>query len=143
MTEPMFGTTKLIRDMSPARSVRRSCSNIGAGAVASAGIIALVRSLPTIVGRSVRGFAEMRASRVGQAIAAKLRTDDDLPVSVTVFGSIVLAIILAFLPQIGVNLLGAVLIIVFGFFFTTVSSRICGQVGKLREPDLRHDESRR
>jgi uncharacterized oligopeptide transporter (OPT) family protein len=76
----------------------------------------------------------MRASRMGQAIAAKLRTDDDLPISVTIFGSIGLAIVLAFLPQIGVNLLGAVLIVVFGFFFTTVSSRICGQVGSSANP---------
>src|SRR2546426_8390030 len=134
MTEPMFGTTKLIRDMSAGEIRAAFVFYIGAGAVASAGIIALVRSLPTIVGAFRAGFAEMRASRVGQAIAAKLRTDDDLPVSVTVFGSIVLAIILAFLPQIGVNLLGAVLIILFGFFFTTVSSRICGQVGSSANP---------
>src|SRR5256886_11346613 len=76
----------------------------------------------------------MRESRVGQAIASKVRTDDDLPISVTVFGSIALAIVLAFLPQIGVNLLGAVLIILFGFFFTTVSSRICGQIGSSANP---------
>src|SRR5882762_5422576 len=134
MTEPMFGTTKLIRDMSAGEIRAAFVFYIGAGAVASAGIIALARSLPTIAGAFRAGFAEMRASRVGQAVAAKLRTDDDLPISVTVFGSIVLAIILAFLPQIGVNLLGAVLIILFGFFFTTVSSRICGQVGSSANP---------
>src|SRR6185436_10587777 len=75
-----------------------------------------------------------RSSRMGQAIAAKLRTDDDLPISLTVFGSIALAIVLAFLPQIGVNLLGGILIIIFGFFFTTVSSRICGQIGSSANP---------
>src|SRR5467141_3437046 len=134
MTEPMFGTTKLIRNMSAGEIRAAFVFYIGAGAVASAGIIALARSLPTIVGAFRAGFAEMRASRVGQAVAAKLRTDDDLPISVTVFGSIGLAIVLAFLPQIGVNLLGAVLIILFGFFFTTVSSRICGQVGSSANP---------
>jgi uncharacterized oligopeptide transporter (OPT) family protein len=134
MTEPMFGTTKLIRDMSAGEIRAAFVFYIGAGAVASAGIIALTRSLPTIGSAFRAGFADMRASRMGQAIAAKLRTDDDLPITVTIFGSIGLAIILAFLPQIGVNLLGAVLIIIFGFFFTTVSSRICGQIGSSANP---------
>src|SRR3989440_8389046 len=134
MTEPMFGTTKLIRDMSAGEVRAAFVFYIGAGAVASAGIIALARSLPTIVAAFRAGFADMRASRLGQAVAAKLRTDDDLPISVTVFGSIVLAVAIALLPQIGVNLLGGFLIIIFGFFFTTVSSRICGQVGSSANP---------
>jgi putative OPT family oligopeptide transporter len=134
MTEPMFGTTKLIRDMNAGEIRAAFVFYIGAGAVATAGIIALVRSLPTIVSAFRAGFADMKASRVGQAVAARLRTDDDLPISVTVFGSVGLAVVLAFLPQIGVNLLGAVLIIIFGFFFTTVSSRICGQVGSSANP---------
>src|SRR5947209_5634702 len=134
MTEPMFGTTKLIRDMSAGEIRAAFVFYIGAGAVASAGIIALARSMPTIIAAFRAGFADMRASRVGQAIAAKLRTDDDLPISVTVFGAIALAIVLALLPQIGVNLLGGILIILFGFFFTTVSSRICGQIGSSANP---------
>ena len=134
MTEPMFGTTKLISEMNAGEIRAAFVFYIGAGAVASAGIIALVRSLPTIVSAFRAGFADMRASRMGQAVAAKLRTDDDLPISLTVFGSLALAIIIALLPQIGVNLLGGVLIIVFGFFFTTVSSRICGQVGSSANP---------
>src|SRR5256714_9441942 len=134
MAEPMFGTTKLIRDMSAGEVRAAFVFYIGAGAVASAGIIALARSPPTIVGAFRAGFADMRASRLGKAVAAKLRTDDDLPISLTIFGSVALAIVLAFLPQIGVNLLGAVLIILFDFFFTTVSSRICGQVGSSANP---------
>src|SRR5213083_72118 len=134
MTEPMFGTTKLIRDMNAGEIRAAFVFYIGAGAVASAGIIALARSLPTIVSAFRAGFADMRASRLGQAVAAKLRTDDDLPISLTVFGSIVLAIAIALIPQIGVNLLGGILIIIFGFFFTTVSSRICGQVGSSANP---------
>jgi putative OPT family oligopeptide transporter len=134
MTEPMFGTTKLIRDMSAGEIRAAFVFYIGAGAVASAGIIALVRSLPTIVAAFRAGFADMRASRLGQAVAARLRTDDDLPISLTVFGSIALAIIISLMPQVGVNLLGGILIIIFGFFFTTVSSRICGQVGSSANP---------
>ena len=134
MNEPMFGTTKLIRDMSAGEIRAAFVFYIGAGAVATSGIIALVRSMPTILGAFRAGFADMKRSRVGQAVAAKLRTDDDLPITVTVFGSVALALVLAFLPQIGVNLLGAVLIVLFGFFFTTVSSRVCGQIGSSVNP---------
>ena len=134
MTEPMFGTTKLIRDMSAGEIRAAFVFYIGAGAVATSGIIALVRSLPTILGAFRAGFADMKASPVGQAVTARLRTEDDLPITLTVFGSAALALVLAFLPQIGVNILGGVLIIFFGFFFTTVSSRICGQIGSSANP---------
>ncbi|HMA43586.1 MAG TPA: oligopeptide transporter, OPT family [Gemmatimonadales bacterium] len=134
MTEPMYPATKLIRDMSAGEIRAAFVFYIGAGAVATAGIIALARSLPTIVSAFRAGFEDMKRSRVGQAITQRLRTEDDLPITVTVFGSIGLAVVLAFLPQIGVNLLGAVLIIIFGFFFTTVSSRICGQIGSSANP---------
>ncbi|MGH7613787.1 MAG: OPT family oligopeptide transporter, partial [Gemmatimonadales bacterium] len=134
MTEPMFGTTKLIRDMSAGEIRAAFVFYIGAGAVATSGIIALVRSLPTILGAFRAGFADMKASRVGQAVAARLRTEDDLPITLTVFGSAALALVLAVLPQIGVNILGGALIILFGFFFTTVSSRICGQIGSSANP---------
>src|SRR5258706_2402968 len=87
ITEPMFGTTKLSRDMSAGGIRAAFVFYIGAGAVASAGIIAPARSLPTIVAPFRAGFADMRASRLGQAVAAKLRTDDDLPLRVTVIGS--------------------------------------------------------
>ncbi|HEY6107712.1 MAG TPA: oligopeptide transporter, OPT family [Gemmatimonadales bacterium] len=133
MTEPMFGTTKLIRDMSAGEIRAAFVFYIGAGAVATSGIIALVRTMPTIIGAFRAGFADMKASRVGQAVA-RLRTEDDLPITLTVFGSAALALVLAFLPQIGVNLLGGILIIIFGFFFTTVSSRICGQIGSSANP---------
>ncbi|OLC45165.1 MAG: oligopeptide transporter, OPT family, partial [Gemmatimonadetes bacterium 13_1_40CM_4_69_5] len=134
ISEPMLGATKLIRDMSAGEIRSAFVFYIGAGAVATAGIIALARSLPTIVSAFRAGFADLKASRVGQAVAAKLRTDDDLPITVTIFGSLLLALGLAFLPSIGVNLLGGLLIIVFGFFFTTVSSRICGQIGSSANP---------
>src|SRR5438046_3682093 len=109
MTQPMFTATKTIAEMSAGEVRAAFVFYIGAGAVASAGIIALARSLPTIVGAFRAGFADMRSSRLGQAVAARLRTDEDLPISLTVFGSVVLAIILAFMPQNGVNRLGVVL----------------------------------
>src|SRR6266545_3339241 len=134
MTTPMYPATTLIRDMSAGEIRAAFVFYIGAGAVATAGIIALARALPTIVSSFQAGFADLKASRMGQAMAQRLRTDDDLPITLTVLGSLGLAVVVAFLPQIGVNLLGAVLIIAFGFVFTTVSSRICGQIGSSANP---------
>jgi len=134
LTEPFgFPAVKLIRDMSPGEIRASFIFYIGAGAVASAGIIALARALPTIVTSFAASWKDLRASRLGQAVT-KLRTEDDLPISVTIGGSIVLAIVLTLLPQVGVNLLGAILIVIFGFFFATVSSRVCGQIGSSANP---------
>ncbi len=134
LTEPFgFPPVKLIRDMSPGEIRSSFIFYIGAGAVASAGIIALARSLPTIISSFASSLKDLRDSRLGQALT-KLRTEDDLPISITVGGSVVLAIVLALLPQVHVNLLGAILIVIFGFFFATVSSRICGQIGSSANP---------
>lgn len=134
LAEPFgFPPVKLIRDMSPGEIRASFIFYIGAGAVASAGIIALARSLPTIMTSFASSLKDLRASRMGQALT-KLRTEDDLPISVTLGGSVVLAIVLALLPQVHVNILGAILIVIFGFFFSTVSSRICGQIGSSANP---------
>src|SRR5205823_11260456 len=134
LTEPFgFPAVKLIRDMSPAELRSSFVFYIGAGAVASAGILALARSLPTILSSFASGLKDLRDSRLGQAVA-RVRTEDDLPISLTVGGSVALAIVLTLLPQLGVNLVGAVLIVIFGFFFATVSSRICGQIGSSANP---------
>jgi putative OPT family oligopeptide transporter len=132
LTQPIFAETKLIKDMSPAEVRAAFVFYIGAGAVASAGIIALLRALPTIVSAFRSGFQDLKGS-MGEA-ASRLRTDTDLPIWVTIAGSIGLALLLTVLPQVGVNLLGAVLIIVFGFFFVVVSSRITGEIGVSANP---------
>jgi putative OPT family oligopeptide transporter len=134
LTEPFgFPAVKLIRDMSPGEIRASFVFYIGAGAVASAGIIALARSLPTIVSSFASSLRDLRDSRMGQAVT-RLRTEDDLPISLTVGGSVALAIVLTLLPQVGVNLLGAILIVIFGFFFATVSSRVTGQIGSSANP---------
>jgi putative OPT family oligopeptide transporter len=134
MLAPMYPATALIKDMSAAEIRAAYVFYIGAGAVATGGIIALVRAFPTIVSAFRAGFASLRESRAGRALETTLRTEDDLPVTVTVIGSLVLAFGLVLLPQLKVNLLGAALIVAFGFFFTTVSSRICGQIGSSANP---------
>src|ERR1043166_2302044 len=134
LAEPFgFPAVKLIRDMSPGEIRASFVFYIGAGAVASAGIIALARSLPTIMSFFASSLKDLRESRLGQAVT-RLRTEDDLPISLTVGGSVALAIVLTLLPQVGVNLLGAVLIVIFGFFFATVSSRVTGQIGSSANP---------
>src|SRR5213080_3638740 len=134
LAEPFgFPAVKLIRDMSPSEIRASFVFYIGAGAVASAGIIALARSLPTIMSSFASSLKDLRDSRMGQAVT-RLRTEDDLPISLTVGGSIALAVVLTLLPQVGVNLLGAILIVIFGFFFATVSSRVTGQIGSSANP---------
>jgi putative OPT family oligopeptide transporter len=132
LTQPLFPASILISEMSPGQVRANYIFYIGAGAVASAGILALARSLPTIISAFQSGFQDLKSS-MGEA-TTKLRTDLDLPIWVTVAGALGLALVLAFLPQVGVNLLGALLIVVFGFFFVTVSSRITGEIGSSANP---------
>ncbi len=97
-----------------------------------AGIIALIRALPTIVSAFRPAFricAEASATP-----PPGVRTDIDLPIWVTLVGAAALALLLTVLPQLSVNLLGALLIVVFGFFFVVVSSRITGEIGVSANP---------
>ncbi len=132
LTSNIYPASKLIHDMGPGEVRANFVYFIGAGAVASAGILSLVRALPTIVSAFRSGFQDLRRS-VGTA-ATRVRTDWDLPIWVTVGGAVVLALLLTIMPQVGVNLLGAVLIIIFGFFFVVVSSRITGEIGSSANP---------
>jgi putative OPT family oligopeptide transporter len=132
LTQPIFAESKLISEMSPGEVRANFVFYIGAGAVAAAGIIALIRSLPTIVSAFRSGFQDLRAG-LGST-ASRLRTDIDLPIWVTPVGAVLLALVLTFLPQLAVNLLGAVLIVLFGFFFVVVSSRITGEIGVSANP---------
>ena len=132
LTQPIFAESKLISEMSPGEVRANFVFYIGAGAVAAAGIIALIRSLPTIISAFRSGFQDLRGS-LG-ATASRLRTDIDLPIWITPVGALVLALVLTFLPQLAVNLLGAALIVLFGFFFVVVSSRITGEIGVSANP---------
>ncbi len=108
---------------------------IGAGAVAAGGFITLIKTLPTIV-EAFRGSMKSLQERATMTIS---RTENDLSFRVVIFGSLGLVALLAFLPQIpGETLLNkviiSVLIVVFGFFFVTVSSRIVGLIGSSNNP---------
>jgi uncharacterized oligopeptide transporter (OPT) family protein len=129
LLQPMFPAAKLIKDMSPSDIRNAYVLYIGAGAVATGGIISLLRSLPTIVGAFKRGLAGISAKT--QSVA---RTERDLPMKVVLGGTAALLIGLVAAPMLGINLLSGVLIILFGFFFTTVSSRITGEIGSSSNP---------
>lgn len=103
---------------------------IGAGAVAAGGIISLIKTLPLIV----RTFRDAVKGMKGSSSAGKLRTEQDLSMKLICTGVIIMILVLWALPQIPVTLLGAVIIVVFGFFFATVSSRMVGLVGSSNNP---------
>ena len=103
---------------------------IGAGSVATAGIISLVKSLPTIVKAfidAIKGVKNADKSSVN-------RTSIDLDMRIILAGIAVLALIIWLVPAVPVGLLGAIIIVIFGFFFATVSSRMVGLVGSSNNP---------
>ncbi len=108
---------------------------IGAGAVATGGIISLFRSLPLIVGSIRGGLSDWRAGRaVAADRAATLRTDQDLSPRVVAVGLVILVAGILFARTLHMNLLGAALIVIFGFLFVTVSSRLTGEIGSSSNP---------
>lgn len=126
-------TTRLISEMSPGDIWNRYIRYIGAGAVTFGGIVTLIKTLPTIINAFRDSFSELRASR-GEGRIKQSRTERDLPLGYVLLGSIALVILMTVLPNVPTNLLSAVLIIVFGFFFVTVSSRIVGLIGTSSNP---------
>ncbi|MBF5044043.1 oligopeptide transporter, OPT family [Aggregicoccus sp. 17bor-14] len=136
MTEPFLRHDgALIRDMSPDAIRDAYVLYIGAGAVATGGLISLLRSLPTIVSAFKRGFETLMASRRPAAsMPTLLRTEQDLPITVVLVGSALLVLIIWLAPPLHVNFVSAVLIVLFGFFFVTVSARITGEIGSSSNP---------
>jgi uncharacterized oligopeptide transporter (OPT) family protein len=106
---------------------------IGAGAVAAGGIISLGRSLPLIWRGICAGLSDFGASaRRGQG--SVLRTEQDLSMKFVGLGCLALVAVIFAAPSLQMNLVGAVLIQVFGFLFVTVSSRITGEIGSSSNP---------
>lgn len=104
---------------------------IGAGAVATGGIISLIKSMPLIVKTFKKAMQSMGK---GSAKASSLRTERDLPMPVLIVTMIVIAVAIWLLPAFPVNLLGACIVVIFGFFFATVSSRMVGLIGSSNNP---------
>jgi putative OPT family oligopeptide transporter len=126
----------LISDMSPSAIRLGYVRYIGAGAVAAAGLITLIRTLPTIISAFRESFKSLRDTRAG---VTQSRTERDVPITYVIVGSLALVFIVALLPQMpGETIIGrlltGILVVIFGFFFVTVSSRIVGIIGTSSNP---------
>ncbi|HSU81748.1 MAG TPA: oligopeptide transporter, OPT family, partial [Thermoanaerobaculia bacterium] len=137
-TVPIYPATKLIHDMTPDDVWHQYILYIGAGAVAAGGIISLFRSLPTIWHGLQGGLADFRgrSGANGRPAASVLRTDQDMSLKFVAGGIVALIAVIMIVPQLHLqwNLLGALLIILFGFLFVTVSSRLTGEIGSSSNP---------
>jgi len=139
LTAPIFPGTVPIADMDAFDIWRAYIRPIGAGAVATAGIFTLSRTLPTIV-KALRGtIAQLKSGKSAEP-KADIRTEQELPGTVIFGGSLVLILIVWALlaikinPGVSGNLIASVLVVIFGFLFVTVSARIVGLIGSSANP---------
>lgn len=132
LTQPLFPAKTLISEMGIHDVWRNYVLYIGAGAVAAGGIISLFQSLPTIVHGAKSGLASV-FNKSGSS-EVRDRTNDDLPFSFVVIGTIVMVIALWMAPALHINLFSAIMIMIFGFLFVTVSSRLTGEIGSSSNP---------
>ena len=131
LTVPLAPGTMLIKDMGPDDIRSAYVLYIGAGAVTAGGLISLCRSLPTIWHGLMGG---LKGIGKGQREQAPLRTDQDIPMKWVVIGALAIIAAITLATPLHMNILGALLIIVFGFLFSTVSSRLTGEVGSSSNP---------
>ena len=141
MTTPIYPGTVPISQMLPTDLWRTYVRPMGAGAVACAGLITLLKTMPTIVS-ALRTSMKQLGGEKGER--SNLRTEDDLPLSVTVGASVLLIIMmwgfLTFKPVPGAqtslfaNIVASIFVVIFGFLFVTVSSRITGLIGSSANP---------
>jgi putative OPT family oligopeptide transporter len=142
LTGNLYPGTKLITAMSPSELWATYIRPMGAGAVAAAGLITLFKTLPTIIAALKAGAKDLAAGAKGAM--GQRRTEQDLPLSWALAGAGVLLLVmwgmLTFFPVPGANttivnnFFAAVLVIIFGFLFVTVSSRITGLIGTSSNP---------
>jgi putative OPT family oligopeptide transporter len=140
-TIPLYPeAAKLIPEMNPGEIWTRYIRYIGAGAVATGGIITLIKSIPTMIESFRVGAQQMRARLEDKGINVP-RTAQDLPLSVVGIGVGIIALGMAGIPHVfgmldtfAIRLAAAVLVVIFAFFFVTVSSRIVGLVGVTSNP---------
>jgi putative OPT family oligopeptide transporter len=132
--EVILPATKIIRLMSVEELYRDYVKYMGAGAVTAGGIFSMVRAMPSIISSFKASVKQLAVLRSGKAETV-LRTDRDIPITVVVVGCLLIVGFIWLLPQFQVNLVSAFLIVLFGFFFAVVSSRLTGQIGSSSCPN--------
>src|SRR3989475_290809 len=135
LSVPLAPGAKLIHDMSPNQIRGAYVLYIGAGAVAAGGVVSLARALPMIwrsLRRRLGGYGAGSAGKTGGGAAA--RTDQDIPMKWVLVGCLAIIIAIMLSAPLHMNLLGALLILVFGFLFSTVSSQLTGEIGSSSNP---------
>src|ERR1700690_2791245 len=140
---PIYPSTIPISMMSPDDIWKSYMRPMGAGAVAAAGLITLLRTLPTIISALRAGLKDVRAEQAGGS-AAKSRLERDISLRTVMIGSLVIVVLmwgmLTFEPMKGAdtrwyqNLLAGIFVVVFGFLFVTVAARISGLLGNSSNP---------
>jgi putative OPT family oligopeptide transporter len=140
----LYPSTVPIPQMTPDQLWGSYIRPMGAGAVAAAGLITLMKTMPTIFAALTSGLKDVRAERGGNAVASSSRVERDLPMTTVIVGSLVILAmmwaLLTFKPIPGAqtsalsNLVAAVFVVIFGFLFVTVSSRIVGLIGSSANP---------
>lgn len=131
LTEPFApAATALISEMNSQALWGSYIRYIGAGAVAAAGIISLIKSLPMIASTFMDAMKDLKGGRQ----ASSLRTDQDIPMNIVLLGVLAAVVVIWLVPAVPVTFVGALLIAVFGFLFAAVSSRLVGLVGSSNNP---------
>ena len=126
----IFPGTKPISSMPPGDLWGNYIKYIGAGAVAAGGMISLIKTFPLII----RTFKQAMASMSKKHSGSTLRTEQDLPMPLLLGTIVVIAVLIWLVPTFPVNPVGALIVVIFGFFFASVSSRMVGLIGSSNNP---------
>ncbi|MBP9212233.1 MAG: oligopeptide transporter, OPT family, partial [Bacteroidetes bacterium] len=134
-TQPIYPGTVPISEMDPTAIWKNYIKYMGAGAVATGGVLGLIRAFPSIWHSLTASIKQLTSERTSSGQTGPvLRTERDTPITVVGIGSLLLILFIWLVPAFRVNLLGAALIFVFGFLFSVVSARITGIVGSSSSP---------
>ena len=142
LAEPLYPSTIPVRDMTPGQLWESYIRPMGAGAVAMAGLITLMKTMPTIVNALRSGMKDIRSQQTGATAGGRL--ERDIAMKWVVLGSVAIIVVmwlmLTFNPIAGArtsafeNIVASLFVVLFGFLFVTVSSRICGLIGTSANP---------
>ena len=127
----IFPGTKPISAMTPSVLWTSYIKYIGAGAVAAGGVISLIKTFPLIVRTFKQAMASMSKNHGEHST---LRTEKDLPMSLLLGTILIIAVAIWLIPTFPVNPVGALIVVIFGFFFASVSSRMVGLIGSSNNP---------